>query len=87
MVANFIPWTEGQTIIRLEPQGYYHNMYNRQAVYSFARGLGLNVEEVLSALERDSRPNEVVVFRKFDIQLACEQNSCTTTDEYTRRGR
>jgi SAM-dependent methyltransferase len=66
IVANFIPWTEGRTIIRREPGGYYHNLYNRQEVISFARTQGLEVEEVISALEQDARPNEVVVFRKYE---------------------
>jgi len=64
IVANFIPWTEGRTIIRRESQGFYHNMYNRHDVYSFAKELGLEVQEVLSALEKNARANEVVVFSR-----------------------
>jgi hypothetical protein len=33
-------------------------------VYAFANILGLEVEEVLSALEKNARPNEIVVFRR-----------------------
>ena len=64
IITNFIPWTEGSCIIRREPQGFYHNMYNRREVYSFGKELGLEVEEVLSALEKDARANEVVIFKR-----------------------
>jgi ubiquinone/menaquinone biosynthesis C-methylase UbiE len=62
IVSNFIPWTEGNTIIRREPQGYYHNLYARTEVYDFAQQLGLEVKQIISTLEKDARPNEIVVF-------------------------
>jgi ubiquinone/menaquinone biosynthesis C-methylase UbiE len=62
IIANFIPWTEGKTIIQRESEGFYHNLYNRQEVYNFAHDLGFRVQEIISALEKDARPNEIVVF-------------------------
>jgi ubiquinone/menaquinone biosynthesis C-methylase UbiE len=66
LVSNFIPWTEGRTIIWRQPQGFYHNLYNRHEVYTAARTLGFRVDEVISTLESDARPNEVVVFVRDD---------------------
>ena len=62
IIANFIPWTEGDSIIRRQPGGFYLNMYSRSEVYGFARARGWQVSQVISALEKDSRPNEVVIF-------------------------
>jgi len=67
IIANFIPWTEGKTLIKREPQRFYHNLYNRHEVSSFAQELGFGVEEVLSALETDARANEVVVFARSGV--------------------
>jgi ubiquinone/menaquinone biosynthesis C-methylase UbiE len=64
IVANFIPWTEGKPIIRQEPEGYYHNMYNRRNVYDFAGETGFSVEAVLSVLDISARANEIVVFMR-----------------------
>ena len=64
VVANFIPWTEGSPIIRREPDGFYHNLYRRADVYASARAHGFGIDRVISALERDSRANEIVVFRR-----------------------
>jgi len=62
LVANFIPWTEGDAIVHREPAGYYHNMYKRAEVYAFVRELGFEVERVVSALEKKGRANEIVMF-------------------------
>ena len=68
MVANFIPWTEGMAFVRREPGGFYLNIYNRQEVYGFARNLGWQVEEVVATLEKDARPNEVVIFTRLSCR-------------------
>jgi ubiquinone/menaquinone biosynthesis C-methylase UbiE len=60
LVANFIPWTEGDTIIRREPAGYYHNLYARRETYQFIAQAGFDVLSVTSTMEKESRPNEVV---------------------------
>jgi ubiquinone/menaquinone biosynthesis C-methylase UbiE len=64
LVANFIPWSEGETIVRREPAGYYHNLYSRKDVYAFIRDQGFRVVSVTSALEKDARPNEIVLLRR-----------------------
>ncbi|GEM_PF-3448343 len=66
VVANFIPWTEGETIIRKEPTGYFHNLYARKEVYAFIREHGYDVVSVTSSLEKDARPNEIVLLRRAD---------------------
>jgi ubiquinone/menaquinone biosynthesis C-methylase UbiE len=60
LIANFIPWTEGETIICQQPDGYYHNLYARREIYNFIAQAGFDVVSVKSAMEKDSRPNEVV---------------------------
>jgi SAM-dependent methyltransferase len=64
VVANFIPWTEGDPIIRREPDGFFHNLYRRADVYASARTHGFGVHRVISALETDARANEIVLFRR-----------------------
>ena len=64
IVANFIPWTEGETIIRKEPTGYFHNLYARKEVYAFIREHGYDVVSVTSSLEKDARPNEIVLLKR-----------------------
>jgi ubiquinone/menaquinone biosynthesis C-methylase UbiE len=64
LIANFIPWTEGDTIICQQPDGYYHNLYARKEIYHFIAQAGFDVVSVTSAMEKDSRPNEVVFLSK-----------------------
>jgi ubiquinone/menaquinone biosynthesis C-methylase UbiE len=67
LVANFITWSEGETIIRREPEGYYHNLYSRKEAYSFIRGQGFEIINVISALEKDARPNEIVQLKRIRL--------------------
>jgi ubiquinone/menaquinone biosynthesis C-methylase UbiE len=64
LVANFIPWTEGEPIVSRTSEGYYHNLYSRSQVYAFAASKGFEVASVTSAMERDARPNEIVSMRR-----------------------
>ena len=64
IIANFIPWTEGETVIRREAAGYYHNLYSRKDVYAFVREQGFDIISVISVLEKDARPNEVILLRR-----------------------
>ena len=62
VIANFIPWGEGAPVIRRDPQGFYLNTYRRSDVYECAAASGWKPLSVTSTLEKDERPNEVVVF-------------------------
>jgi len=64
IISTFILWTEGETIIRREPPGYYHNMYNRFEVVEFCKTLGFSVSKVISCMDMQARPNEIVLFKK-----------------------
>jgi SAM-dependent methyltransferase len=64
VIANFIPWTEGESVIRREKPGYFHNMYSRRQVYATARSNGFEIAGVVGTLEQDARPNEIVVFKR-----------------------
>ncbi len=64
IIANFIPWTEGDTIIKRHPAGYFLNLYSRREVYRCIKDAGFDVVSVTSALEADGRPNEVVLLQR-----------------------
>jgi ubiquinone/menaquinone biosynthesis C-methylase UbiE len=63
IIAQFIPWENFPPIIKKEPEGYYHNRYNRRAVYDFAKSCGWVIEETIQTKEGD-RNNEVAVFTR-----------------------
>lgn len=64
VIANFIPWGEGEPVIRRDPQGFYLNYYRRADVYEFATACGWQPTSVTGTLEKDDRPNEVIVFER-----------------------
>lgn len=64
LIASFLPWTDGETIIEQHPDGYYMNRYNRVEMLKLAEAHHFGLVELVPVASKDGWQNQVALFER-----------------------
>lgn len=64
VVATYLPWTDGPSVIERHADGYYTNRYNADDMAALAGDCGFGLVESLVVSETTGWPNQITFWRR-----------------------